>query len=144
MSAVDIALPRVKVEEAFRAFAYDDATGLRVRAPKGNLTWLYGCNLDTEGNPELGELVVRWKLDKLHGQLLNYPWYAQADEVRQSVPLDIAFNGGLGDILHYPHMIAAYGRKDWPEASAQCTASDPRLATRYAHLAQIILTGVAT
>lgn len=143
MNAIDIAVPRILQAEGFRAFAYDDATGQRVRAPQGNLTWLYGCNLDTEGNQELGQVVARWKLEKLHAELLDYAWYDGADGVRQSVPLEIAFNGGLNDILHYPHFIAAYARQDWPAAAAECTVSDPRLQSRYAKLAQIILTGVS-
>jgi len=56
--------------------------------------------------------------------------------------LDIAFNGGLHDLLGYPHMLAAAAKGDWTEAAAQCTEKDPKLdASRYAPLRALLLSG---
>jgi hypothetical protein len=147
MTAVDIAAERISqpTEEGFEPFPYDDATRLRVRAPVGNLTWLYGCNLDTEGSQELGQLILGWKLGKLAGQLIGYSWYTAANDARKSVFLDIAFNQGLHGLLGYPSMLHYASVSDWANASAQCTvkSSEPEgVKARYRALAAILSSGV--
>ena len=141
--AINLVVARLASEEGFRSFAYDDATGQRVRAPKGNLTWLYGCNLETSGTPELGALVLAYQVRKVSDQLTSFTWYANLDEVRKSVCLDIAFNGGVGGLLHFPHMIAALARQDWATAKAECVVQNPELSGRYTKLGDILLSGVA-
>lgn len=145
--SIDMALQRIcsAREEGFRRFPYDDATGIRVRAPQGHVTWLYGCNLDTEGTPELGQSIVRFKLTKLQGDLALRPWYTDANDARQSVFLDIAFNQGLGGLLDYPSMIHFASVGDWTNASVQCSVkpeSPAGVIARYKYLADILLSGV--
>ena len=144
-TARDLVVARLKPEEGYEQFPYDDATGKRVRAPVGNITWLYGCNLETSGSPELATLVLGWQVDQVEKQLLPLAWYSALDDVRKSVCLDIAFNGGVAGLLHYPHMIAALSRQDWPTASQECAVADPKLdASRYAPLRQLLLVGGMT
>lgn len=146
--AIEMALRRIcsALEEGFRRYPYDDATGLRVRAPDGNITWLYGCNLDTEGTPELGQTIVRWKLYRLYGSLMERPWFAATEApARQSVFLDIAFNQGLGGLLDYPSMIHYALLGDWVNAAAQCSVKPdepPGVIARYKRLSDILLSGV--
>lgn len=147
--AVEMALQRIVKPsgEGYRQFPYDDATGIRVRAPKGHLTWLYGCNLDTEGTPELGAVIVRMKLEGFHTLLLVHGWYNDANDARKSVFLEIAFNQGLHGLLGYPHMLAAADVSNWSGAALQCTInpdSPPGLIGRYKRLADILLSGVDT
>lgn len=144
--AIELALRRIcsAAEEGFRRYPYDDATGARVRAPKGHLTWLYGINLDEEGCPDLGQTCVRWKLYKIAAALNPRPWYAASNPPRQSVFLDIAFNQGLGGLLDYPSMIHYAGLGDWTNASAQCSVNPdepPGVIARYKRLADILLSG---
>ena len=144
MTPVDLVIERIPAEEGFRQFAYDDATGQRVKAPVGNLTWLYGCNLETEGTQELGLLIVRYGLDQRHARLMAYDWYSTLDVPRQSALLDMAYNMGVEGLLHYPHMIAFISGRDWESAANEMhvrqTAVDN---SRYEKLRAIIRTGVA-
>lgn len=148
-AAVEIALHRViqPNEEGFRAYPYDDATSLRVRAPKGHITWLYGCDLDTEGTPALGVVVARFKLETLEQSLAPRDWFAGANDPRKSVFLDIAFNQGLHGLLDYPSMIHYASLGDWVNAAVQCSVkpdSLPGVVARYKRLSDILLSGVDT
>lgn len=133
MSAVEMALPRLRTEEGFRATAYKDT--------RGYLTIGYGFNIDGGISQFAASALCQAQAGEIHQMLLRYPWYAGLDEPRQSVCLDIAFNGGLHGLLNFPGMIAALGRKDWPAAAAECHVTNPELAGRYTALAQILLTG---
>jgi hypothetical protein len=142
IDAVEIAVQRLMLEEAFEAFPYNDKTGARVSCqPEGNLTWLYGLNLETEGSRELGTLILRWKVGRFHVELLAYSWYVMMNAPRASVLLDIAYNTGLNGLLHFPKMLTALARRDWETAQTECHVSDPRLKARYDKLGLILLTG---
>jgi len=133
MSAVDLALPRLEQEEGFRGTAYRDT--------HGHLTIGYGFNVDAGITRSAAGALLGAQLTELDTQLQKYSWYASLDPPRQSVCLDIAFNEGLGGLLHFPKMIAALGAQDWTTASQECQVQDPRIAPRYQGLAQILLTG---
>lgn len=147
MTAIDYAFARLKPEEEYRQFPYNDKTGKRVSCvtsdpeTTGNLTWLYGLNLETAGCPELAELVLRWALVQFEKSLLAFDWYVGCNDVRRSVLLDIAFNEGVHGLLHFPSMLAAIVAGDWATAKAQCHVQDPRLAGRYAVLADLLFKG---
>jgi hypothetical protein len=140
--AIDITFKRLDGEEGFKPWAYDDATGKRVKAPIGNLSWLYGTNLETEGTQELGEIVSYYKLGKLHTSLTGFPWYMAAGPVRQSVFLDIAYNAGLQGLLNFPSMIHFASLGEWGMAAGQCHVKNPSLSARYDILAKILATGL--
>lgn len=130
VTAVDLALPRLKIEEGFRAHPYKDT--------QNHLTVGYGCNLDEGITPYAGAALLTAQAEERHARLMKLPWYAVLDEVRQSVCLDIDFNAGL---LSFPHMIAALSKQDWAVAAAECGVTNPELASRYTRLAQLLLTG---
>jgi hypothetical protein len=144
MSAVEITEARLDPEEGDDLYPYDDATGLRVRAPKGHISWGKGFNLEQCGSVGLFNVMRRYLLEQEQQQLISYSWYTTLDPVRQSVCLDIAYNDGVGGLLHFPHMIAALSRQDWPSAAAECKVTNPELAGRYQKLAQLLLTGIAS
>ena len=133
MSAVDLALPRLKTEEGFRATKYTDT--------RGHLSIGFGFNIDAGISQSAAAALLSAQATECHSQLLAFPWYSQLDPVRQSVCLDIAFNSGVSGLLHFPHMIAALIEKDWKQAALECTVTNPELAGRYAALAQLLLTG---
>jgi len=137
-------LGRKPKEEGQKFLPYDDATGLSVKAPVGNLSWGRGYNLMKCGSEGLFDVMDAFLVGALDHQLQSYSWYANAGDVRASVFLDISFNGGIHDLLGYPRMLAAAAAGNWKEAAAQCTEKDPKLdASRYAPLRQLLLTGVA-
>ncbi len=133
MSAVDLALPRLKTEEGFRATKYTDT--------QGHLSIGYGFNVDAGISQSAAGALLLAMAQERHDGLLAYPWYSGLDPVRQSVCLDIAFNNGTNGLLHFPHMIAALAKGDWATAAAECKVINPELAGRYAALAQLLLTG---
>ena len=133
MNAVDLALPRLKNEEGFRATKYTDT--------QGHTTIGYGFNVDAGISQYAATALLNAQAAERHNALLTYSWYSGLDPVRQSVCLDIAFNGGLHGLLEFPHMIAALSRQDWASAAAECKVTNPELADRYEKLAQLLLTG---
>lgn len=130
MTAVDLALPRLKTEEGFRGHIYTDT--------QGHPTIGFGCNLDAGISQFAAAALLTAQASERHDALLKFPWYAALDPVRQSACLDIDFNANL---LHFPHMIAALAKADWVTAAAECKVTNPELAGRYATLAQLLLTG---
>lgn len=145
-AAIDIFTGRAVTEEGVRLVAYDDATGLPVKAPVGNLSWGVGFNLVKCGSMGLFQVMLSYMCAAEDTALSEHTWYVQANAARQSVFLDIAYNGGLSGLLNgYPHMIAAAAVGNWTEAAAQCTVADVSLdKSRYAPLRKILLTGVSS
>jgi lysozyme len=133
MSAVDIALPRIKLEEGFESQKYVDT--------EGHLTIGYGLNVDAGMSQFAAVSLLRAQVSEIDSALNAYPWYSGLDAVRQSVCLDIAFNAGTAGLLRFPKMIAAIQEKDWDTAANECYVSNPELASRYARLAEILRTG---
>lgn len=133
MTAVDVALPRLQVEEGFRPLPYLDTNGLG--------TIGYGFCYTRGISKRAAAALLREQTQEAHEALQAYSWYASLDAVRQSVCLDIAVNEGLGGLLKFPHMIAALSRQDWPSAATECHVEDPKLAGRYAVLAKLLLIG---
>jgi lysozyme len=134
VSGVDKVINRLMVEEGFRANAYRDTAG--------KLTIGYGFNVDAGISQRAARALLVEQTIELDQELMKYPWYAALDDTRKSVILDMAFNGGIGGLLNYPHMIAALTAGDWKEAAAQCVVDNPKLdASRYAPLRQLLLTG---
>lgn len=144
MTAVDILWGRLAREEGDKMLPYDDATGLPVRAPKGNLTWGRGFNLMACGGKDLFDAMERCLIERCEKSIEEYDWYMGADAVRQSVFLDIAYNAGVHGLLHFPHMLSAALAGDWIAAAANCKVADPKLdASRYAPLRKLLEQGVS-
>lgn len=136
MNSVELVQPRLQSEEGFRARAYRDT--------QGHVTIGYGFNVDAGISQYAASALLAAQVSELQNSLSAYGWYNALDPVRQSVCLDIAFNGGIDGLLHYPHMIAALAKGDWVTAAAECNVQQPELQSRYAKLQQMILTGVAS
>lgn len=145
MTAVELTLSRLILEEGRRAFAYDDSTGKRVTCqPQGNLSIGIGLNLETGLDDAEIEWLLEHRLGLIEKQLSTFDWYAHADAVRQSVFLDMAFNGGVHGLLRFAHMVAAAEMGNWALASKECSVLDTRLdSSRYAPLRQLLLNGAA-
>lgn len=135
MTAVDIALPRLQTEEGFRASVYKDT--------QGHQSIGFGFDVDAGISRFAASALLVAQATETHQALLKFNWYADLNDARQSVCLDVAFNSGLHGLLAFPHMIAALSEKDWDSAANECKVTNPELASRYKVLAEILLTGVA-
>jgi len=49
----------------------------------------------------------------------TFDWYADLDDVRQRVVVDMVFNLGMPRFKQFQNMIAAIEESDWSEAAAQ-------------------------
>ena len=138
-AATELTITRLLGEEGFRLLPYDDKTGAPVKAPAGNLSWGIGFNLMQCGSKGLFEAMLRYLVGVIEAQLVTLTWYSTLPDTVQSVCQDIAFNGGIHDLLNYPHMIAAFSHGDLTAAANECTDKDLRIdASRYAPLRAII------
>jgi GH24 family phage-related lysozyme (muramidase) len=133
MSAVDLALPRVKVSEGYRAHVYLDTRNLE--------TIGYGFRLAAGISERAAAALLREQMAERHDELMRLPWYSGLDEVRQGVCLDIAINSGTTGLLRFSRMIDALEAHNWVTAAAECKVINPELAGRYRALAQLLLTG---
>lgn len=99
-------LKRLRLDEDFEAEAYDDATGFRVRAPKGNLTIGYGTNLAIGITDEEAELLMLMRLitseNKLEATFAPFPVWAP---VQRDVLMMIDYN--TGNVLKWPKLITS-------------------------------------
>lgn len=136
MSAADLAVTRLKVDEGFRANVYTDTTGHR--------TIGYGFNIDAGITQAAAQALLDAQTAALAQALSGYWWATGLDDARMSVVVEMAFNDGLNGLLHFPKMLAAIGAKNWQGAHDECLNSDAAhlLPTRYDALANILLTGV--
>jgi lysozyme len=135
MTAVDIALPRLKLEEGFRTLPYLDTNGIG--------TVGYGFAYTRGISKYVASVLLQAQAEEAHAVLLKLPWYVALDPVRQSVCLDIDINEGEGGLLKFPSMIHYLTVQDWPNAAKECQVKDPKLAGRYAALAQLLITGAS-
>lgn len=137
MSAVDLAVARLKTDEGFRPMVYRDTAN--------KLTVGYGCNLDA-GISQFAAAALLAAQVQERAQILARFWWAQdLDDARMSVVLELAFNNGTAGLLHFPNMLAAIGAKNWTVARAELLDSEAAraLPARYAAMAQVLLTGIA-
>lgn len=114
VSATDLAAARCVVSEGFRATKYVDSRGF--------LTIGYGFNIDAGISRPAAAALLNEQIGEAEASIDSYPWYP-ADEVRQSVLIELAFNMGLGKLLGFKQMLAACQAKDWVMAGAQLQAS---------------------
>jgi lysozyme len=135
VSALDLAVARLKVDEGFRANVYTDTTGHR--------TIGYGTNLDAGITQTAAEALLTAQAQDILQTVSGYWWASGLDDARTSVVVEVAFNVGLHGLLGFVNMLAAIGRKDWPAAHDELLDSDAAhlLTPRYTALAQILLTG---
>jgi lysozyme len=134
VNAADIAVPRLELEEGFRAKIYWDA---------GIPTVGYGCNLDAGLTKHAAQALLTAQVDELHVNLSELEWYSVLDPVRQSVCIDVAFNVGLNGLLEFKNMIAALEAGKWKQAQAALldSAAARELPTRYQALGLLLLNG---
>lgn len=119
-------LEHLYAEEGYRQFAYDDETGKTVKAPKGNLTFGLGWNIQVNGCPKpIAEFASMYFINLADAELsVKEPFYTQLDDVRKVVLCDMAFNMGVEGELHFTQTLNAVQKKDWHTAAICMLQSD--------------------
>lgn len=137
LNAVDLAVAREKIAEGFRSNKYLDLKGIESIA--------YGFNIQAGISEYAGAALLVAQTQERADALAGFWWAKGLDDARMSVVIEVAFNGGVAGLLHFPKMLAAIGAKNWQAAHDELLDSDSarELPERYKALAQILLTGVA-
>ena len=135
---LDVAVSRLKIEEGYREKAYKDTVG--------HWTIGYGFNIDA-GMPErVAAACLREYATMVEEELSGFDWYKILDANRRSVLIDMAYNMGEDDLLHFHNTLLAVSRKDWQAAHDGMLASKwaTQVGVRAQRLANIMLTGELT
>jgi hypothetical protein len=138
---ITLVLPRLQDEEGFKNFLYDDATGLRVKAPVGYATIGFGSNIQAGWSRTFALKVLRLQTGDVWETLSHFPWFLKCNAARRSVLLDIGFNDGVEGLIGFHKMIAAILADDWLTAKEECHVKNAVLLKRYLFNAEILLTG---
>jgi lysozyme len=80
----------------------------------------YGTNLQVLEIDE--ETAVRWLMEELEGKragLLGAPGFKEADDVRQDVLVEMAYQLGVRGCRSFKRMWAAVERQDWWAAASE-------------------------
>lgn len=146
IQAKDYLLKRLEGEEGFRGLAYDDATGLSVKAPVGKLTIGYGLNLETRGlMPNEAEFIACNIIDECYTKLAkDLPYFESLDEPRKVVLIDMGFNMGTDGVEAFHNTLNLISGGFYKNAAAQMRKSNwySQLPRRAESLCQMMETGV--
>lgn len=132
MSAVDLSVSRLQLNEGFRSSKYVDTTGHESIG--------YGFNITAGITPFAATALLNAQARELSWALAPYPWFDGLDDVRASVLVELAFNLGLAGLTHFVRFLDAVKAKDWATAKAELLDSSAAraLPIRYHQLAQLI------
>lgn len=111
----------------------------------GKMTIGVGHNLTDKGiTEEQAYLLLDADIAEVQQALAGFAWFSQLDSVRQGAMLNMAFNLGVSGLLHFPNMISALSRGDWPTASQEMMNSlwATQVGQRAIRLSQQVLVGV--
>lgn len=115
-------LKSLKDEEGFRAFLYDDATGLPIKRGslvRGNPTIGYGWNVsrspmsESEASMVLGNRIVLAAKDAAS----LVPNWVTLNDARQDVLIDMAFNLGRNGLFSFKNMLHAINEGRYEDAA---------------------------
>lgn len=135
---------KLEIDEAFRAEAYDDATGETVRALQGNLTIGIGRNLQSyKITHEEAVYLCQNNIINCENILGVLPFFIGLDFARKYVLINVCFNVGGAGVMNFKKMLLAMGRNDWEESARELLDSDAarKLPARYGRLAKVMRTG---
>lgn len=138
MSALDLAIGRLKIDEGFKSTLYTDTTGHR--------TIGYGFNVDAGITEPSAFALLNAQASEVANQLQPMRGFQGLDDVRASVLIELAFNLGVNGLLGFSKMLNALASGDYQTAHDQLLDSKAarQLPSRYDQLATMLLTGVST
>lgn len=121
MSAVDIALEQIKVDEGYSKHVYV--------CPAGMMTIGYGRNVDSRGGPGLSESEASWLLANDIGECEAdlkkvFSQWDSISEQRKSTLINLRYQLGPTRFRLFRKMIAAIEIGDWATAGAELSYSN--------------------
>ncbi len=101
----------IKRHEGFKSKPYKDT--------KGNVTIAYGRNLDHVGiNESEAEILLNNDIDNASEDLYRFlPFARELDDVRKAVLIELTFNIGIEEVMHFRKMIECLKQHDFKGAS---------------------------
>jgi len=123
-------------DEGRRSRVYTDTAG--------KLTAGVGRNIsDVPFSDDEIDLMLANDIARVQTALAQYSWFSALDPVRQGAMLNMAFNLGVAGLLHFPHLLVALARQDWPVAVQEMAESAwaREVGARATRLGHQILTG---
>lgn len=131
-------------DEGMRAMPYRDSRGVLTIGMGHNLE----ISLPLGWEPPLTAAqeiqLLRTDILKAESALaIKLPWtVAMAEDARKGVPIDLAFNMGIGGLLEFHRMLAAIRDSSWATAAAELRGSSyyHQVPTRAERLAQQLIT----
>lgn len=136
-------------DEGWRSRAYDDRTGLEVKAsaPGARLTIGYGFNIQDDGLPkEVADYWLEWRVNNVYLPAVKrvLPAFAGFTKSRRYALISMMYNLGEPRFKTFRKMISAICREDWEAAATECLDSDAArndAVARYRRLAEMIRKG---
>jgi len=116
-------ISQLKLQEFYRRFVYDDATGEEIvpgYTVRGNPTIGYGRNLIAQGISEEEALVLLERdISRAWREVRErLPWAeSQLSVIRFSVLVNMAFNLGIHGLLEFQDMLTSLHRGDYTGAA---------------------------
>lgn len=123
-------------DEGFRLMPYSDSVG--------KLTIGVGRNLTDVGlSQDEVYYLLNNDIKRVMVSLGAYPWFQGLDSVRQAAVANMAFNLGLGGLLHFPSMIHHLQAGEWQGAHDEALNSTwaTQVGERAKRIAEQLLTG---
>lgn len=117
----DPLIEQLMADEGLKLYVYPDST------PQQYLTIGYGRCVDRRAGGGISQEEALYLLQNdvadRRRALSVYSWYSSQDAVRQEALLNMAFQCGTANLLHFPHFLAAMDKHDYPGAVAQITGT---------------------
>ena len=122
MSAyINRVVEQLKVDEGFRAFVYDDATGKPLKKGdtiKGHPTVGYGTELSKRGiEEEEAEYLMRRDLAKIVANLNSQVFFKHLDDARKAVIVNMCYQMGINGFLKFKRFINSLIMEDYTSAA---------------------------
>ena len=127
----------VKMHEGFSSKPY--------KCPAGKLTIGYGRNLDANGiTKEEADFMLSEDIENIYLEMTKIlHCFADLDDVRQAVFVDMGYNMGLRGFLKFKNMLKAVEAHDYTEAAKEMLDSEwaKQVKKRAVRLAKMMETG---
>lgn len=109
----------IEFEEGSSPYPYDDKTGIRVKAPLGNLTIGVGHNLDAhELSHDIIQRILEEDLEAVIENCYNFlPFMGRLTENRQLAVLDMSFQMGIKGFLKFEKCVEALSQEKFEIAA---------------------------
>lgn len=90
------------------------------RCTAGKLTIGYGYNLDAGMPEDEAHLLLRYRLNKIDGELDGrLPWYDSLPDAKKSALQDMAYQMGVAGVMKFKKFLAALEAGKWDQAAKE-------------------------